>query len=93
MSDVFLHLEDPNPLERWKNEEKIMIKTVLAPEVLESFHREKHLLEKEEKSIIEQIKSHTSSFVGELGNVAKGDWVQSAEEEIKSITEKLNDLS
>lgn len=50
-------------------------------------------LKSDEADFISQLKSHQNNFTSQFkDNAAKGDWVDSAIEEIENITKKFDDL-
>lgn len=79
-------------LELNKYRERDRIENVIAPEHVKRHHDHENKLKNEERALIEQIISHCHSFKSNFKNAAKGDWVDSAMEEIDDITNVLKRL-
>ena len=75
-----------------KQRQKDTITNVIAPEFDKHYHDALNKLKRREKEIIEQIQNHSNSFRNKMDGAAKGDWVDSAKNEIEKIDKKLDDI-
>ena len=57
---------------------------MIAPEFDKQYHDALNKL-KRRKEIIEQIQNHSNSFRNKMDGAAKGDWVDSAKNEIEKL--------
>ncbi|HCU7014429.1 TPA: hypothetical protein OVJ85_001338 [Staphylococcus aureus] len=66
------------------------ITAVIAPEHNRIHHKNK--LKNDEELLINQMSSHFKKFKGEFDNVAQGDWVKKAKNELDDINKKLKNI-
>ena len=76
-----------------KLKQKSIIRSVIAPGIVGEFENLNNTMKKDEEELIHQLKSHQYKFTSQFkDNAAKGDWVDSAIEDIENITKKFNNL-
>lgn len=64
----------------------------IAPEMIQNRRDKEKEIAQEESKVVSHIQNHIESFIGEFGTHAKGDWVNSADEEVAHITKKLKEI-
>lgn len=82
----------PFTIEVQRDYQKETIAECIAPEVIQNGRDKEKEIAQEESKVVSRIQSHVESFIGEFGTYAKGDWVNSADEDVAHITKKLGSL-
>ncbi|NFW30040.1 hypothetical protein G0X34_10070 [Staphylococcus aureus] len=75
-----------------KRQEKKLITTVIAPEYDEKHRENKSKMKKSEKQLINQLINHGHTFKSDFKNVAKGDWVNKAMQDLDKLGNELKKI-
>ncbi|HDG5360195.1 TPA: hypothetical protein PF060_001967 [Staphylococcus aureus] len=75
-----------------KRQEKRLITSVIALEHDEKHRENKNKMKKSEKQLINQLINHGHTFKSDFKNVAKGDWVNKAMQDLDKLGNELKKI-